>query len=294
MFDELFTEYLFRVFPEEYAAMIMSAREALMVYEYALCEANLYKTMPEDSDIDLATSKILIQQCLKDGFNQVFAVIGIRSRLDLSDIHAMDQLLRSLKNLEESSDHEAIVNIVINDQYSQAEIIEELFKLVVLDDNFINILLEFDLTDTNDFINRLYDLHSRALLNRVGEATEERPDRTYLDRIRSFVDKYPQTIVARKFEAKQILFGQNYQHYIAENMAELQQLYPNYPDRTPIEFLGLAFFANIQRHDLSGHVKTAIAKFYNDLKFTTQTNMMVDKLIEEIERDGISQPDRMV
>lgn len=292
MLDELFSEYLSRVFSSDYVGMINSARESLLNYEYSLCEANLYKTMPEDSDIDTFTSKVLLEQCLRDGFNQVFSVLGIRSKIH--DIARMDQLLRAFKNLEESSDHESILNIIADDFYSEAELVEQLLSLVVLDTSFMDVVYEFELSDSTSFINRLYELHRQSFTSTSGEATEERPDRPYLERIQRFVDKYPQTIVAKKLASKDILFGETYQHYIAENGEELRNLYPNYPDRTPIEFLGLAFFANIQRHDLSGHVKTAITKFYNDLKFTTQTNIMVDKLIEEIENNGISQPNRVV
>ncbi len=292
MLDEFFTEYLEMVFSAEYVNMINSARESLLNYEYSLCEANLYKTMPEDSDVDVFTSKMLMEQCLRDGFKQVFAVLGIRSTI--RDIARMDQLLRAFKNLEESSDHEAILNVITNDFYSEAELVEQLLSLVVLDANFMDIVYEFELSDSTGFVNRLYELHRRSFTSTSGEATEERPDRVYLDRIQRFIEKYPQTLAATKFASKNILFNATYEHYIAENNDELRQLYPNYPDRTPIEFLGLAIFANIQRHDLSGHVKTAITKFYNDLKFTTQTNILVDKLIEEIENNGISQPNRMV
>lgn len=292
MFDDFFTEYLERVFSSDYVGMINSARESLINYEYSLVEANLYKTMPEDSDIDVFSSKMLLEQCLRDGFNQVFSVIGIRS--NIRDIVRMDQLLRAFKNLEESSDHESILNIITNDYNSQSDTLEQLLLLVVLDDTFMDVVFEFELTDVGDFLVRLYELHRNAFTSTSGVATDERPDRVYLDRIARFVDKYPQTLAATKFASKNILFNATFEHYIAENNDELQKLYPNYPDRTPIEFLGLAIFANIQRHDLSGHVKTAITKFYNDLKFTTQTNILVDKLIEEIENNGISQPNRVV
>ena len=49
MFDELFSEYLKSVFPAEYVDMINSAREALLILEFSLVEANLYKSIPEHS-----------------------------------------------------------------------------------------------------------------------------------------------------------------------------------------------------------------------------------------------------
>lgn len=290
MFDDLFTEYLKKVFPSDYVDMIHSAREALVNFDYSLCEANLYKTMPDVSDIDVSTSKMLFEQCLRDGFNEVFMLIGIRSK-----IHKLidcDTLLRAIKNLEVTTLHEEVIDLIASDEYAQAEVLEKLLELVSTDPNIADLIFDFELTENNMLFNRLYDYHLAGFRSTNGEATDVRPDRKYLDGIKNFTNKFPDTLVARKLLAKDILFGETYQHYIAENTEELQQLYPNHPDRVPCEFAGLAMFANVQRHELSSHIKIAIAKFYGDLKFTTKTNYLVDKFLEELEYEH--QPASMV
>lgn len=292
MLDEFFSEYLDRVFSPDYVGMINSAREALLMYEFSLVEANLYKTMPEEMNLDAHTTKTMFEQCIRDGYAQVFRVLGIRSKV--REISRMDQLLRAFKLLEDSSSSEDIIDIIVHDFYSQDEALENLLRLVVLDETFFDIVMEIELADVNHFFNRLYDLHTQKMMSQSGEATEERPDRVYLDRIQRFTEKYPQSLVGLKLASKDILFGETYEHYIAENGGDLQKLYPTRPDAVPLEFAGLAIFANIPRHELSGHIKTAITKFYNDLKFTTQTNILVDKLIAELEANGISQSNRMV
>ena len=290
MFDDLFTDYLKQVFPPEYVDMILCAREALVNFDYSLCEANLYKTMPDVSDIDVSTSKTLLEQCLRDGFKEVFMLIGIRS--NIHKIQDSDKLLRAIKNLEETTMHEEVIDIIASDEYAQAEVLEKLLELVSTDPNIADLIFDFELTENNMLFTRLYDFHLAGFRSEAGEATDERPDRNYLDAIKNFTLKYPETIVARKLQAKDILFGETYQHYIAENTEELRALYPNHPDRVPCEFAGLAFFANVQRHELSGHIKSAISNFYGDLKFTTKTNYLVDKFLEEIEYEH--QPASMV
>lgn len=281
MFDELFSEYLKSVFPAEYVDMINSCREALLSFEFSLCEANLYKAIPEHSEFTTHESKIDFERCLRDGFYELLLMLGIRT--DIRKLSKLDQLVRIIKNLETSTQSEAILDILMNDEYSQSETIEKLFELVTVDNSVGNLIFEIEPINTNMFFKRLYELHLQAFTNLSGEATDERPNREYLDRIQGFVTKYPESIVARKLLNKDILFGETYKHYIAENDEELKALYPNHPDRCPMEFTGLALFANIPRHELSGVVKTAITKFYSDLKFTTKTNYLVDKFLEGLE-----------
>lgn len=290
MFDDFFTEYLKSVFSSEYADMIHSCREALVNIGYSLCEANLYKTMPEDSDIDVSTSKMLLEQCLRDGFNEVFTALGIRS--SIHKLMDCDKLLRAIKNLEETSLHEEVIDVIANDEYSQSEILEKLLELVSTDANIADLIFEFTLVDNGIFFTRLYDMHMMAYTSTSGEATDVRPDREYLDRIKHFTNKYPDCLLANSIVEKNILFGETYQHYISENEEFLKTLYPNHPDRVPKEFASLAIVGNVQRHDLRGHIKTAITKFYGDLRFTTKTNYLVDKFLEELEYEH--QPASMV
>lgn len=281
MFDELFSEYLKSVFPAEYVDMINSCRDALLSFEFSLVEATLYKAIPEHSEFTTHESKIDFERTLRDGFYELLLMLGIRT--DIRKLNKLDQLVRILKNLEESSQSEAILDVIMNDEYSQSETIEKLFELVSITPDVGNMVFEIELINTNMFLKRLYELHVYRFTNSSGEATDERPNREYLDRIQSFVTKYPQSLVARKLAEKDILFGETYKHYLAENTEELQTLYPNYPDRCPVEFAGLAIFANTPRHEMSGAIKTAISKFYSDLKFTTKTNYLVDKFLEELE-----------
>lgn len=281
MFDELFSEYLSSVFSAEYVDMINACRETLLSFEFSLCEANLYKAIPEHSEFTVHESKIDFERCLRDGFYELLLVLGIRT--DIRKLDKLDKLVRTVKNLETSLQNEAILDIIMNDEYSQSETLEKLFELVSIDANIGNLIFEIEMINTNMFFKRLYEIHLQAFTSHSGEATEDRPDRNYYDRIQAFVVKYPETLVARKLVAKAILFGETYKHYIAENTEELQLLYPNHPDRCPIEFAGLAIFANTPRHEMSGAIKTAISKFYSDLKFTTKTNYLVDKFLEEIE-----------
>lgn len=290
MFDVLFTEYLNKVFPTDYTEMIHSCRESLTNMGYSLCEANLYKTMPEDSNIDVSTSKALLEKCLRDGYDEVFTAIGIRS--SIFRLIDCDKLLRAIKNLEETTLHEEVIDIIASDEYSQAEILEKLLELVSTDPNIADLIFEIELIDNSILFTRLYDMHMSAYRSTSGEATDERPNREYLERIKKFSLKYPDSILTTKLNGKNILFGETYQHYIAENEEELKMLYPNHPDRVPKEFAGLAIVANVQRHDMSGHIKTAITKFYNDLRFTTKTNYLVDKFLEELEYEH--QPASMV
>ena len=281
MFDELFSEYLKSVFPAEYVDMINSCREALLSFEFSLVEANLYKSVPEHSEFTTHEAKIDFERTIRDGCYELLLMLGIRT--DIRRIDKLDQLLRILRNLEDSLQNESILDILMNDEYSQSETIEKLFELVSTDNTVGNMIFEIELINTNMFFKRLYDIHLQAFTSQSGEATDERPNREYFDRIQSFVAKYPQSLVARKLTNKDILFGETLQHYIAENTPELQLQYPNHPDRCPMEFAGLAIFANTPRHEMAGTIKTAITKFYSDLKFTAKTNYLVDKFVEEIE-----------
>ena len=141
MFDDLFTDYLKQVFPPEYVDMILCAREALVNFDYSLCEANLYKTMPDVSDIDVSTSKTLLEQCLRDGFKEVFMLIGIRS--NIHKIQDSDKLLRAIKNLEETTMHEEVIDIIASDEYAQAEVLEKLLELVSTDPNIADLIFDF-------------------------------------------------------------------------------------------------------------------------------------------------------
>ena len=281
MFDELFSEYLKSVFPAEYVDMINSAREALLILEFSLVEANLYKSIPEHSEFTIHESKIDFERTIRDGFYELLLMLGVKT--EIRKIDKLDQLVRILRNQETSLQSETILDILMNDEYSQSETIEKLFELVSTDNAVGNMIFEIELINTNMFFKRLYDIHLQAFTSQSGEATDERPNREYFDRIQNFVAKYPDSLVARKLNTKDILFGETLQHYIAENTEELQLQYPNHPDRCPVEFAGLALFANIPRHELSGTIKAAITKFYSDLKFTTKTNYLVDKFLEELE-----------
>lgn len=281
MFDEFFSEYLKSVFPAEYVDMINSCRETILKYEFSLCEANLYKSIPEHSEFTTSEAKIDFERCLRDGFYEILLILGIRT--DIFKLNKLDLLLRTIHNLETSLQHEAILDIIMNDEYSQSETLEKLFELVSVNSSIGNLIFEIELINTNMFLKRLYELHMQAFVSQSGEATEDRPDRNYFDRIQRFIIKFPESLAARKQTSKDILYGETYKHYIAENTAELQLLYPNHPDRCPMEFAGLAVFANVPRHEMAGAIKTAITKFYSDLKFTTKTNYLVDKFLEELE-----------
>ena len=290
MLDEQFSGYLDAVFPTEYAEMINSAREAILLYEFSLVEANLYKAMPEDSDITVFESKQVLERCIRDGFKEILLAIGVRTTI--VHIPDLDLLLRAFKNLEETSQHEQVVEIISSDELCQFEILEKLIELVTVNPNVGDLLFEIELIETNAFFNRLYDLHLAAYRSQSGEATEERPNKSYYERIKKFTMTYPDALVSRKLTSKDILFGETFEHYIKENEEELKLLYPNHPDRCPKEFAGLAVFANLPRHMLSTEIKKAISRFYNDLRFTTKTNYLVDKFIEELEYED--QPASMV
>lgn len=290
MFDILFSEYLASVFSADYVDIINSCREALINYDYSLCEANLYRCMPDETEITVHESKIELERCLRDGFNQVLLTLGIRT--DIHELYKLDKLLRALKNLEDSSQHNTILDILLNDEYSQSETLEKLLELVSIDPSIANMIFNIELVNNASFFTRLNDHHLYAFRSQSGEATDERPNREYFDRIQKFLAKYPDSLVGRKSASKDILFGETIQHYIAENTEELMMLYPNHPDRCPADFAGLAVFANTPRHEMSGLIKTAISKFYSDLKFTTKTNYLVDKFIEDLEYEH--QPASMV
>ena len=280
MLDAFFTEFLDTNFPPEYVDLINSCRDSLYNYGYSLVEANLYKTMPDDSELDLLTSKMLFTQCIIDGYHELFTMFGIRT--DLRDLQELDKILRAVKNLEQSLDSEKIIDLINNDELSQSETLEELLMLSLPGVDLNEVMFNIELVKGNDFFNKIYTHHLDRYTNIQGEASDERPNREYLNRIRDYISKHPQTIVAQKYASKDILFGETYKHYIAENTAELELLYPTSIDKVASEFVGLAIFANIQPHELVGHVKTAISKFYNDLKFTTQTSYLVDKFMEEM------------
>lgn len=281
MLDDFFTEYLNKVFSPDYAAMINSCRQTLIDQGYTSCEADLYKAMPETADVDVLSSKMLFEQCLRDGFNEFFLQIGIRSKIvKLSD---MEQLLRAVANLEGSLCHEDILSVIGNEYYSLDETLEHLFALVVIDPQFSQVMFEFELSDSSNFINRLYDIHKAAYTSSKAEEPAKRLKDDYIARVKEFTDKYPDSLLSKRILNKQILPGKKFDHYIQENEAELLAHYPTGHDKPPIDFMGLAIYANIQRFELSGHVKTAITKFYGDLRYTTKTNFLVDKVIEELE-----------
>lgn len=281
MLDTSFTEFLNTNFPMEYVNLVNSCRDSLYNYGFSLVEANLYKTTPDTTEFDLLTSKLLFTQCIIDGYHSLFMMFGIRT--SLRDLQELDKILRAIKNLEESSDSETILEIINDDEYSQSETLEKLLDMGSAGMNMDEVLFSIELIKGNDFFNRLQVHHQHLFINQMGEASDERPDRVYLDKVRDYASKFPETILARKLMSKDILFGETYQHYIAENKPELDLLYPTSIDKVASEFVGLAIIANVQRHDLSGHVKTAITKFYGDLRFTTKTNYLVDKFIEGLE-----------
>lgn len=105
---------------------------------------------------------------------------------------------------------------------------------------------------------------------------------------------YPTTMVAKKIREKDILFGESFKHYITENYGMLMLYYPDRPEVVPSEFLGLALLGNLKRHELSGHLKTAISNFYNDLKYAAKANYNVDKLIQELHDHGLNKPNSLV
>lgn len=284
MLDDFFTEFLTINFPPEYVDLINNCRDSLYNYGFSLVEANLYKTMPDNMDVDLFTSKTLFTQCIIDGYKEVFIQLGIRT--ELRDLQELDKILRAVKGLEESHDHELILEIINNDERSQSDVLEDLLQHALPTINLTEVVFNIELINPDEFIERVYQHHLDLYRSKTGEATSDRPNREYLDRVKEFIIKYPDTIVARKYQSKDILFGETYAHYLGENTDELLLLYPTSLDKVPSEFIGLAIIANIQPHDLTGHVKTAIAKFYNDLKFTTQTSYLVDKFMEGMSYDN--------
>lgn len=281
MFDDLFTEFLMKVYPHEYVDMINSAREALLRYDYSLVEANLYKTSPEDSDIDIHTSKMLMEQCIKDGFNQVFSAIGVRATLN--NISEMDCVLRAFRNLEESTDHKSILDVINREAISNEERIIELLMMFTLDSNIHNCVFGISLMDPDITISRLYDYHMEGFIDTYGTASDERVDPEKMQQLMNFVDQNPQTILAKRFQERNLLMDRDFAFYIEDNRDELLKLYPTFPKRTPIEFLGFAILAGVPFFEISGTVKTAISKFYGDLRFTTQTNVLVDKLMQDVQ-----------
>lgn len=284
MLDDFFTDFLNINFPPEYVDLINNCRDSLYNYGFSLVEANLYKTIPDNMGIDLFTSKALFTQCIIDGYTEVFIQLGIRT--GLRDLQELDKILRAVKNLEESHDHEVILETINNDERTQSEILEDLLMFALPAMDLTEVLFNIELINGNAFINKFYEHHLDLYRSKTGEATSDRPDRVYLDRVKDFILKYPETLVARKYNSKDILFGETFRHYIDENAEDLMLFYPTAADKVVSEFVGLAIIANIQPHDLTGHVKTAISKFYNDLKFTTQTSYLVDKFMEGMSYDN--------
>lgn len=278
MFDTLFTEYLDAVFPSDYVGHINSCREALVNYNYSGCEANLYKAMPDIAELDTFKAKTMFEQCLLDGFKEVFMLIGFRTNTrKLADL---DKLLRAFKNLEDSEAHEDILAVLHSDEYGKLETLEKLLELFSLDQNIADMIFEIEFIKDSYFFTLLHDIHLQASTSVSGEATDERMNDAYKKSVLRFMTKYPEAIVSRGYVDKNILFGEEFSHYIDENADALRLLYPNHPELAPIEFAGMAAFGNVPDHLLAGAIKTAISKFYGDLRFSTKTAYLTDKFME--------------
>lgn len=163
MYDVEFSSYLERVFPPEFVTQIQSAREALILYNYSLVEANLFKTMVGYEISDTLSSKMLMLQCLRDGFKDVFNTIGVR--YNGSDVKQMDYLLRALYLLENSTQHKEILGIIDSETDTLIDVVENLLSLVTVDDSNMDVLFEFELMESNNFLNRLKDIHEYFLTN---------------------------------------------------------------------------------------------------------------------------------
>lgn len=293
MYDVEFSSYLERVFPPEFVSQIQSAREALIHYNYSLVEANLFKTMVGYEISDTLSSKMLMLQCLRDGFKDVFNTIGVR--YNGSDVKQMDYLLRALYLLENSTQHKEILGIIDSETDTLIDVVENLLSLVTVDDSNMDVLFEFELMESNNFLNRLKDIHEYFLTNEeyAGDIPEPLSEE-YKSRINTYLMMYPTTMVAKKIREKDILFGESFKHYITDNYGMLMLYYPDRPEVVPSEFLGLALLGNLKRHELSGHLKTAISNFYNDLKYAAKANYNVDKLIQELHDHGLNKPNSLV
>ena len=281
MLDEYFSSYLHTCYPPEYVDMINSCREALLLYEYSYMESQLYKTIPQESDITIFDSKLLFEQALRDGFNEIFRALGLRSYL--TALKDMDMLLRTIKNLETSDDHEYILQIIHNDELSISELFEELIVKFNFDGNFGDIIFFIELAPDSVFFERLEKLHVEKL-NSTDDANDETPEPLnpqYIKRIREFNELYPESLAVKKYLDNKIKLYDSLENYFVALKDDLTSYYPTDPSSAAYAIISIMNYANVEIHKVIGSAKDTAMNFYNDLRFTRQVNIKIDAIIEK-------------
>lgn len=279
MLDQEFTQYLTKVFPQEYVDFINLCRENLYNLGFSLVESKLYLAIPEYQDIDILTSKMSFEQYLIDGFTLVLDNYGIR--YNERDLLAYNTILTCLVNLENSSHSKEIMEILDNDEFSLTETIEQLFFLVSTENDIATYILNLEVDDGLMFLYRIREIHQeKATATELDEIPEDEIPEKYKLRLRKFMQEFPDSIITRYYNDDMLPLGKTWNDYYRLLEEDIRLLYPSQPQLVIIEFYGMCICANTPFYEIGQLIKKTVYDTYKDLSFTSKVNIGVDKFLQ--------------
>lgn len=279
MYDLQFSSFLEKSFSPDYVDMINLYRETIYEYGDSSLESMLYLSLPEISDFELAQAKAVFESAIRSKFYHLLEQFGFKT--DITELYKLNSLIRAIRALEDSLDHSTIAMICENAILDPMEKVEELLIWVTLNKQIGEILMSVEIEDIGDFISNVHELHSEFIVSQSGEATDERPDKTKIDRIKKYKQLFPETLVTKLLNDGDIVFGIELKELMEIIGEDLTLMMPAYPRIVVENFVGVAILTGIPYYEYNTTLKTLIRKHFTNLRFNQTLCLELDKLMQE-------------